>query len=158
MQNYLASTYDPKNHHGESLMASLTDAFKEQYGSADGWKEMGIGMIIGFAGGAMTGQGLSGLGQNGYSARRSAIEADLKKANEGLTTLQTNLDTAVAKNYGTTILRGLTRASSASQSRSEFTVPELDNFKTNYEYIRSQAHLKTKTEMKEDFDMVSILS
>lgn len=154
MQNYLASTYDPKNHHGESLMASLTDAFKEQYGSSDGWKEMGIGMIIGFAGGTMTKQGFAGLGQNSYSARRSEVEADLKKANEGLTTLQTNLDTAAAKNYGTTILRGLTRASSASQSRSEFTVPELDNVKTNYEYIRSQEHLKTKTEMREDFDMV----
>ena len=154
MQNYLASTYDPKNKNGDDLFASLTDAFKEQYGTSEGWKEMGIGMIIGFAGGAATGQGLSGLGQNSYSARRSELEGDLKKANEGLTTLQTNLDTAASKAYGINMLRGLTRASSATQSRSEFTVPELDSKRTNFEYIRSQEHLKTKTEMQEDFNFV----
>jgi hypothetical protein len=154
MQNYLASTYDAKNNNGDALFSSLTDAFKEQYGTAEGWKEMGIGMIIGFAGGAATGQGLSGLGQNSYSARRSELESDLKKANEGLTTLQTNLDTATSKAYGLNMLRGLTRASSASQSRSEFTVPELDSKRTNFEYIRSQEHLKTKTEMQEDFNFV----
>jgi hypothetical protein len=154
MQNYLASTYDSKNNNGDALFASLTDAFKEQYGTSEGWKEMGIGMIIGFAGGSATGQGLAGLGQNSYSARRSELEGDLKKANEGLTTLQTSLDAATSKNYGINMLRGLTRASSAAQSRSEFTVPELDSKRTNFEYIRSQEHLKTKTEMQDDFNFV----
>lgn len=154
MQNYLKDSYDPNNNESESLFASLVDSFGEQYGTKDGWKEMGIGMLIGFAGGSVTGQGFSGLGQNSYSATRATAEADIKKANEGLTTLQENIDAKASKTYGPAILRAMSKASSANKARTENTAPELDNIKTNFDYIRSQEHLKTKREMQEDFDLV----
>lgn len=154
MQNYLKDSYDPNNNESESLFASLVDSFGEQYGTKEGWKEMGIGMLIGFAGGAATGQGFSGLGQNSYSATRATAEADIKKANEGMTNLQENLDAKASKTYGPAVLRAMAKASSANKARTENTAPELDNIKTNFDYIRSQEHLKTKREMQDDFELV----
>lgn len=161
MQNYLESQYDPKSNGGESLFASMSDAFSEQYGTKEGWKEMGIGMLIGFAGGAMqpgairSGEAFSGLGKNSYANRRSGLEKDLATANEGLGDLKEKARETANGSDGVSILRAMSRASSAMKSRSEAnSAPTYDNLRTNLDFIRSQEHIKLKGEIRKDFEAV----
>lgn len=47
-ENWIASTYDPKYNNKTIALSDATyKAFAEQYGSKEGWKEIGIGAIIG---------------------------------------------------------------------------------------------------------------
>jgi hypothetical protein len=95
MQNYLESLYNPNATAGYDYTAALADAFKHQYGTDEGWKEMVIGMMVGFAGGAvsqpkslMTGEALPGLMKNSRKSRYNQIQEQIEAANAGLTSLQ----------------------------------------------------------------------
>jgi hypothetical protein len=47
-KNWISTTYDPKyGNEAMSLMEATFDGFAEQYGTKQGWKEIGIGTIIG---------------------------------------------------------------------------------------------------------------
>jgi len=159
MQKSMESLYDLDNSHSESMWSSLTDAFAEQYGSKEGWKEIGIGMIIGFAGGGIqpggikSGTAFSGFGKNSYASTRKAMESDLATANEGLTNLRKTFGDVSAPK-GVTLLRAMTKASSASASRYDNTTPGFDDMNVNLSFIQSQEHIKTQGEIQEDFEMV----
>jgi len=149
MKNYLESKYDKNNLEGYSFWSSLNDSFAEQYGSDEGWKEMTIGMIIGFAGGAIqpgalkNGYAFSGFGKNSFTSRRSEIESNLKRANDGIELLS-NLNrtsAAVAK-----------EASMNSGNTSDFVGAE--DTLSHYNFIRSQESINSHTQMSKDFNVV----
>lgn len=149
MKNYLDSKYDKNNLEGYSFWGSLNDSFVEQYGTNEGWKEMTIGMLIGFAGGAMTpgalknGYAFSGFGKNSYSSRRSEIESNLKRANDGIELLS-NLNrtsAAVAKD-----------AAMNSGNTSDFLGAE--DTLSHYNFIRSQESINSLNQMTKDFNVV----
>ena len=158
MQGYLEQQYDPKSNDSASMWAAMTDAFAEQYGTKEGWKEMGIGMIIGFAGGAFAGQGLSGVGKNSYNSIKKEKEKDLTVSNEGIKNLQSNVDGILSStDRGVQTLRAMSKANAARVSRDSAYgeyAPAIDNLKTNHAFIQSQEHLKTPTEIQKDFDLV----
>lgn len=57
-ENWITSTYDPKyNNQTIALSDATYKAFAEQYGSKEGWKEIGIGAIIGIGSSAVIGRG-----------------------------------------------------------------------------------------------------
>ena len=149
MKNYLDSKYDKNNLESYSFWSSLNDSFSEQYGSNEGWKEMIIGMIIGFAGGAIqpgalkNGYAFSGFGKNSFTSRRSEIESNLKRANDGIELLS-NLNrtsAAVAK-----------EASMNSGNTSDFVGAE--DTLSHYNFIRSQESINSHTQMSKDFNVV----
>lgn len=58
-ENWITSTFDPKyNNETLSLSDATYKAFAEQYGTKEGWKEMGIGAIIGGGTSLVIGRGL----------------------------------------------------------------------------------------------------
>ena len=149
MKNYLDSKYDKNNLDGYSLWGSLNDSFAEQYGTDEGWKEMVIGMVIGFAGGAITpgavknGYAFSGFGKNSYTSRRADIESNIKRANDGIELLS-NLNrtsAAVAK-----------EAAMKSGNTSDFLGAE-DSL-SHYNFIRSQESINSYSQMKNDYNVV----
>ncbi len=144
MQNYLEQTYDPNSVEPYSVFSGLTDAMSEQYGTREGWKEIGIGMLIGFAGGAVTGQGMPGIGRNSRKAREQQIQTELDASNQGLATLKGLDRSASVRNFSNVSKSGETKFYSTSA----------ENTLANVNFIRSQEHLKTAGEIKKDFDLV----
>ena len=56
-ESFVSSGYDPEaTNDSFNLMEGVYDSFSETYGSKEGWKEVGIGMIIGLFGGGVSGQ------------------------------------------------------------------------------------------------------
>lgn len=150
MKNYLDAKYDKNNLDGYSFWSSLNDSFVDQYGTDEGWKEMTIGILIGFAGGAITpgavknGYAFSGFGKNSYSSRRSEIESNIKRANDGIELLS-NLNrtsAAVAK-----------ESSMNSGNTSDFTGAE--DTLSHYNFIRSQESINSYSQMKKDFNVIA---
>jgi hypothetical protein len=149
MKNYLDSKYDKNNLEGYSFWGSLNDSFAEQYGTNEGWKEMTIGMLIGFAGGAIqpgavkNGYAFSGFGKNSYTSRRSEIESNLKRANDGIE-----------------LLSNLNRTSAAVAKDSAMNSGESSDFVgaedtlSHYNFIRSQESINSPTQMTKDFNVV----
>lgn len=157
MQKYLETKYDPNAVEGYSFWSGLHDAFSEQYSTKEGWKEMGIGMIIGFAGGAIqpgqrnadgTKQSfiskLPGLGSNSRKARQIQIEKEIEISNSGITTLR-NLDRVSS-------LRNFQNVSKSKEEKYESFAAE--NAMENVTFIQSQEHLKSPSEIKKDYDTV----
>lgn len=156
MQNYLDAKYDPKQENSYSFLNSLGEALSEQYGTKEGWKEMGIGMLIGFAGGLVqpagrnedgTKQSFSsrfpGLGSNSRQARVESLGKDIDKVN-----------------YGVDTLRGMNRASSVRAYRNSMdnnpndpTLPLTDAM-ADMQFIESQQGLKTKSQIVDDYTAV----
>lgn len=57
-ENWITSTYDPKYNNKTIALSDATyKAFAEQYGSKEGWKEIGIGAIIGIGSSVVIGKG-----------------------------------------------------------------------------------------------------
>lgn len=146
MQNYLDAKYNHKNVEGFSTWSALHDAFAEQYSSNEGWKEMGIGMIIGLAGGGIhPGSVKSGVAFDGFGklSRKNIYaqkEKDLAKSNEGNQTLH---DT----------LANLNRVSAATaMGTEEGTTAPFQDIISNFNYIKSQEHIKTPSETQSDFN------
>jgi hypothetical protein len=150
MKNYLEAKYDKNNLDGYSFWNSLNDSFAEQYGTNEGWKEMGIGMIIGFAGGAITpgalknGYAFSGFGKNSYTSRRAEIESNIKRANDGIELLS-NLNRTSA-----TVAK---EAALKSGNDSDFLGAE--DTLSHYNFIRSQESINSYSQMKKDFNVVA---
>jgi hypothetical protein len=147
MQNYLEAKYNPKTETVYDFWAAMTDGFANQYGTADGWKEMGIGMIIGSMGGTMQkGQpNFAGFGKGSRKNRQEEIEKQVENTNTGQENLIKNVNTATAlSNFSNVAKSG---GNSGSISAVEETV-------TNAEYIKSQEALKTEKEIIADYDAV----
>lgn len=149
MKNYIDAKYDKNNLDGYSFWSSLNDSFAEQYGTNEGWKEMTVGVIIGFAGGAMTpgalknGYAFSGFGKNSYSSRRSEIESNIKRANDGIELLS-NLNRTSA-----TVAK---EAAMNSGNKSDFIGAE--DTLSHYNFIRSQESINSYSQMRNDYNTV----
>ena len=149
MKNYIDAKYDKNNLDGYSFWSSLNDSFAEQYGTNEGWKEMTVGVIIGFAGGAMTpgalknGYAFSGFGKNSYTSRRSEIESNIKRANDGIELLS-NLNRTSA-----TVAK---EAAMNSGNKSDFIGAE--DTLSHYNFIRSQESINSYSQMRNDYNTV----
>jgi len=142
--NYLDAKYSPKNTETISLMANLADGFKEQYGSNEGWKEMAIGMIIGFGGGGMSpgafkkGSGaFSGLGSDSRASTQKQMEADLKRSNEGVVSFRNLNRTEGARAFAVTGADGK-------------VARNYEDSVAGYNFIKSQEAISTPGQIQED--------
>lgn len=58
MENYVTSRYNPSKD-AMGIVESMYDAMAHTYGTKEGWKEVGLGMLIGFVGGEASSKGAS---------------------------------------------------------------------------------------------------
>ena len=151
MQNYLKAKYNPDKEDGYGLWASLTDAMAHQYGTQEGWKEMGIGMIIGLAGGSFTGamQGKlvapEGMGSSSYRARKGELQGQVDAANKAQSNIHKRVISAT----------GLKNFANNMKSKAEnFESTSVDNAVVNREYIKAQEQVKSKKEVLNDYNAV----
>lgn len=145
MQNYLKANYDPDHEPGYGMWASLSDAFAHQYGSAEGWKEIGIGAIIGFMGGTATGQGFAGVGGNSWSARRKDIEGQVNSINQITGTINNRMKTASSMKHYSNMMKS---------NAKEFKSTDSENALLNVAFIQAQEQVKSRKEILSDFDAV----
>lgn len=150
MQNYLDSKYDPNSNHAQGMWSHLTDALAEQYGTKEGWKEMGIGMIIGMIGPSMTGlatgQGVSvdGFGKNSRKARQEQIGEELGKVNKGIETLRSMDRASSVRNFRNVM-----------ESKADgFQSTSAENTLANVSFVQSQEHIKGTSDIIKDYNTV----
>lgn len=145
MQNWLDAKYNPEVESAYNIWSSLTDAFAEQYSSADGWKEMGIGMIIGSLGGTMQGQGIPGVKNNSRKSREKQIKSEVESMNAGRDNLIASLNQATGmSNFGKLV-----------DSKSEnMQTTSVENSVLNKEFIESQERVKSRREIRDDYDAI----
>src|SRR5690606_4995017 len=82
-EHYMLNAFDPEaTKVNYDMISAFTDAFQETYGTKEGFKEVGIGMIIGLLGGGATslstGQGLF----DGVGAERRNVESFVNYRNQ----------------------------------------------------------------------------
>jgi hypothetical protein len=151
MQNYLESLYDPSASAGYDFTAALTDALSKQYTTDEGWKEMVIGMMVGFAGGGVSnpksfakGEALPGMFKNSRKSRYNEMQEQLDQANSGITALQGLNRTSAMQ----------AAANSIKSGAKDMRAVAYENTFSNFQFIRSQEHLKSTKEMEADFEAV----
>lgn len=147
MQNYLKAKYDPETEIGYSGWASIQDAFAHQYGSSEGWKEMGIGMIIGSMGGVMQkGQpNIAGFGKGSRKSREAEIRGQVDLMNKGTDNLAKDLIQA-------SVLGSFNSKSKDKDGGTNLDI--IDKALMAKEFIRSQEKLKSRSDIIEDFNLV----
>jgi hypothetical protein len=145
MQNYLKSKYDPDSEDAYGLWSSFSDAFTHQYGSKEGWKEMGIGMLIGFGAPVLQGQSAPGLMKDSWSSRRKELESQVAEINK----TQANIHTRV------TDANAISNFSKVMKSKAdEYKSTWVDNAVIDAQHIKIQEQLKSHSEIQKDFDAV----
>lgn len=150
MQNYLSSKYDPKTESGYTGWSAMYDAFAHQYGSAEGWKEMGIGMIIGSMGGVVQkGQpliaGTDLRGKGSWKSKQAEISGEVITMNEGSDNLAKKLmNTTAVSNYHNLV----------NSENKKYTSTEHENAIIAQEYIKTQEKLKSESQIIEDYDTI----
>jgi hypothetical protein len=154
MQKYLESTYDSKNMEADGLMSSLYSAFAQQYGTAEGWNEIGIGMLVGSLGGGIMQNSaapftkdwstpIAGTFSDSYGAKRKNVQARIDKANQQSTNLS---ETLKSRNLN----RSMARASSAYKASES----DAQMKKTNFQFVLNQKELMTSNEVVENYNAV----
>jgi hypothetical protein len=147
MQNYLEAKYDPQHTDTYSAWSAMHDAFTEQYTSNEGWKEMGIGMIIGFAGGAIQPgtkfkDKFPGFGAQSWGASYKAKESSLERSNKGIEMLASMNRTAAVK-----------AMSDARQSGFKDDLSEnFENKLNHYNFIKSQELTSDMSQIRDTHD------
>lgn len=131
MLNYMDSKYDPKSNSSFDFYSSLHDAFAEQYGTKEGWKEIGLGALIGM----------------GMSAK-SILKGSYKN------TQAEYANQAEAVNTGVEKLRGLVSSSHAAKIQNGDNITKSEQTLSGLEFIRSQEAIKTPNEIKSDFQKI----
>lgn len=147
MQNYLESKYNPKIESGYTGWSAIYDAFASQYGSAEGWKEMGIGMIIGSMGGTMQKgrPNIAGIGKGSWKAKQAEISGEVITMNEGSDNLAKKLmETTAVSNYHNLV----------KSNNKKYTSTEHENAIIAQEYIKTQESLKSEDQIIADYDTI----
>jgi len=144
MQNYLNAKYDPNNDSSLSLFSSFTQALSEQYGTKEGWKEMGIGMLIGWGVGSVQERGLGFIGKNSRKAAQASLQSKVEEVNRGVNTLRNMNRASSVRAFRNQIEQGIENGSDTSINDSMMDV----------EFIKSQSHLKTSGQIKEDYNAI----
>lgn len=130
---------------------SLTDAwgkaFSEQYGTADGWHEMIVGMLVGATGknvtagiGRITGDrsegfGIEGLGSSGFGAMNTRFQESVNAYNESLKTF-----------------KNINRTNSIVNFNDDGSAPAYQDTVASFNYIKTQGAFKDFTNVKEDYN------
>jgi hypothetical protein len=147
MQNYMESKYNPEIESSYDHWAALSDAFAHQYGTKEGWKEMGIGMIIGSMGGVMQkGQpNFSGFGKGSRKAKQEQLVKSVERSNKG----QSDLIARMNKSSALSDLSGKVAKKDANNEASF-----IEHAMIHQEYIASQEGVKSHKEILEDYNAV----
>lgn len=145
MQSYLEAQYGQESEKTLGVWAHLTDALEEQYTTSEGWKEMGIGFIIGSIGGFTQGKGPAGTFSDSYAARSKRVDAEVEQANTARTNLLQRMKTANAQTYYGSIIED-----GASKNRAT----GIDNSMMHAQYIKGQESIKSHGEIRKDFEAV----
>ena len=182
MQNYLDAKYSDNNLEGLSVTSAMYDAFAEQYGTKEGWKEMGIGMIIGLAGGVVqpgkAKDKFEGFGSQSFAAERTRKAVDLERANKGIEVLAglNRVSAAASMTIGNIKPTKFNKENRPywGDSGVQMTKEEIDFFENiptfggpttkaysystmqdtaeSFAFIRSQEHIKNDAEILEDYN------
>ncbi len=149
MQNYLEAKYDPQHTDTYSAWSAMHDAFNEQYTSNEGWKEMGIGMIIGFAGGAIQPGAkfkdrFPGFGAQSWGAAYKAKESSIERSNKGIELLASMNRTAAVKAMSDARQSGKT---------DEFS-ENFENKINHYNFIKSQEFTSDMAQIRDTHDKI----
>jgi hypothetical protein len=149
MESYLDHKYDPKHIGGYDMWSEVTDAFSKQYGTKEGWTEMGIGMLIGGFGGVFQKQGIVGLGKNSWKNSRTELENQVTEANKGVEKIKGLNRASSAQAFGQ-----MAANKEATSNNFEIANPSIANTVANTEFIKSQMSVKSPKEIKADFEAV----
>lgn len=149
MQKYLESSYNPEFEAGYDLWSALSDGFYETYGTKDGWKEIGIGMIIGSLGGTMQGGPIAGTFSDSYSAGLSNLKTRVEAQNKAFQDLGNRVNVSLRNANAARVYRQSLENDSSTIGKSD-----MDNTMVNLQYIKSQEHLKTTEEIVRDYEVV----
>jgi len=145
MQNYLAAQYNPDQEDTIGMWASLSEAFHDQYTTKEGWKEIGLGMLIGFMGGSLTGQLPAGFGKGSYSSVRKTKEAQVDVLNNGTADLMRRAKASTAQaNIGRVI----------EQEQSENRSTDALDAVFQVQFIKSHESIKSHGQITEGFEAV----
>ena len=142
MQNILEAKYDPDSDSSVSMMTAFTKAFSEQYGTKEGWKEIVIGSLIGWGAGAIQGQGFEGIGKNSRRAAQADLQAKVDLVNRGAQTLRQMNRASSVRTFRNQLEQGIENGSDTS----------LTDSIVNAEFIKSQSHLKTTSQIEQDYN------
>jgi hypothetical protein len=145
MQNYLKSTYDDSMGDYYDVYSALSEGFAHTYGTKEGWKEIGLGMIIGSLGGVMQGQGPAGTFSDSYGRAVKNMNKSVEEANIAF------------GQSAESIQRRAKAASSANRfknriEKGESIDPTLEDSFVALNFVRSQEGLKTHEEIQNEYN------
>ena len=151
MQHYLQSTYDESFSDTYDIWSALSDGFSQTYGTKEGWKEIGLGMIIGFMGGStFQRRAPEGLGKDSYSSRVNDVNKAVEKAN-----------TAHEKFYSSVGKRDLFASSAKSTKEvlskadpSDIATSDVKGSLLTLQYLRAQEGLKSEDDLLMEYKTV----
>jgi hypothetical protein len=145
MQNYLKSTYDDSMGDYYDVYSALSEGFAHTYGTKEGWKEIGLGMIIGSLGGVMQWKGPAGTFSDSYGRAVKNMNKSVEEANIAF------------GQSAESIQRRAKAASSANRfknriEKGESIDPTLEDSFVALNFVRSQEGLKTHEEIQNEYN------
>jgi hypothetical protein len=145
MQNYLDAKYNPESENALSVWSSFTDALNHQYTSNEGWKEMAIGMLIGFGAPMLQGQAPSGIMSDSYRSRRKNLESQVELSNKQRSNIITRVNDATA------ISNFSAKMKSKADNMEDVSV---DNSLVNGQYIKASENVRSQRQTLKDYDAI----
>ena len=156
MQKYLESKYNPDYAESYGFSSALVDGLAHTYGSKEGWKEIGIGMIIGWLAPGLQGQGFAGFGKASYKSKRSEVEKAVVQANKSHEAFRENFIAGMNNADAALAFREKSLNLQEEEIR-EGKIPTTDDIDIaviTKEYIQSQSRFKTQEEIQEDYELI----
>lgn len=156
MQDYMAAKYNPELDETYGFMNSLEKGFKDTYGTVEGWNEIGMGMLIGFAAPLIQGGKPAGFGSDSYTSVRSGIQQQVDAVNAGMESAESRLTTNMNNANTAKVFRDrmLTEQQDASDNG---TIPprmDMNNTIIAKGFIESQSHLKPMKDIVADYEAI----
>lgn len=145
MQNYLEAKYNPDSEEAYGVWSAMTDALAHQYGTKEGWKEMGIGMLIGFGAPMLQKQAPPGFMSDSYRAKRKSLQSSVDATNKSRSNILSRMNDATA------IDNFAKKVKSKADSGQDVSV---DNSIINAQYIKASENVRSNGQMKADFDAI----
>lgn len=145
MQNYLEAKYNPDSEEAYGVWSAMTDALAHQYGSKEGWKEMGIGMLIGFGAPMLQKQAPPGLMSDSYRAKRKSLQLQVDATNKSRSNILSRINDATAIN------NFASKVKSKADSGQDVSV---DNTLINAQYIKASENYRSNGQIQADFDAI----
>lgn len=146
-QDYTKAKY--KGDDSYNFVSSLSNAIGEQYGTKEGWNEIGVGMIIGMIGGNFTGNwGVEGFtGDSTYSHKIKTIDTGVETRNKFVDQFRTMNRSNSLFNAGKNKVETEDGTSLNQTEIFEDVVSDLS-------YIKANEGLKGMVDLKEDYNSI----